>query len=872
MPESNSSNVYAFSHRAPRRAEEDAQSTVPPAKVMELVQSCRDRLAHGVSTTFAERLGDAQENLLALADESISLERQQICFAAKRFLEQRGQDLLQRFRSEYVRVYDEMMAFHLQGQLQEEGAGTTVLPDLDDLALVDNSDFERDLAIEKLSSKATYNCSQQLTALDRRVAAILRVGRIGQDDNPLYPKTLFSAFLKACRSLDADDAFQMLLLSQFEHLTAHNLPRVYRELNRYLVENGVLPKIPVEIGGGVESARAESTAAESVESAAADVDEVAPEDDAAALEESAQIAPEAPEEDLFVQLVEGLHRAYTQAAQVPPTGQGPAAQQPPPGAFVPAGGAPGYFADMPPFPTPRGQPGGMAGPVYLDPNGGAVPGPRTRGGAVGAVPRTQLIVALNDLQHGQVGAMPGLDQSAFDPSRVNVVRALRETPMLNQAQPIDGVTIDVVAMLFDVMFDDPQFPETLRPYVGKLQIPVLKVALVDKHFFSNKRHPARRLLDVIADSAIGWSHEDEDALHDKIREVVDTVVVSFDNDIDIFLDQTARLEEFVAEAEARGARRTDGIRESLEQQERSELARARVGEEIAKRAIDSSLPVAVKDFLNRFWRLVLIQIHTTDGEQSERWRQAIVTMNDLVWSVEPKLDADERHRLLDSLPNLLDRLRGGLKGVSQEDQWDGVFSKLIDIHMKALRAEPAEPREWTPPEPEKATGNDERIGLHSAADSAPQALAESAGSNVGQGAHGAEASAIEPPSGMLADDSEALPETECTDTEEIPEARVAESVDDHQRAVEALDIGDWVEFRSERGTRRALRLSWVSGMRGVFLFANRQGETTLTLPKASLLAQFRQGSARPMNPEPLTERAVHQLLNGFRSEFPDRAH
>ena len=34
--------------------------------------------------------------------------------------------------------------------------------------------------------------------------------------------------------------------------------------------------------------------------------------------------------------------------------------------------------------------------------------------------------------------------------------------------------------------------------LGRLQIPTLKVALLDKSFFSSKSHPARRLLDDVA--------------------------------------------------------------------------------------------------------------------------------------------------------------------------------------------------------------------------------------------------------------------------------------------------------------------------------------------------------------------------------------
>ena len=82
---------------------------------------------------------------------------------------------------------------------------------------------------------------------------------------------------------------------------------------------------------------------------------------------------------------------------------------------------------------------------------------------------------------------------------------------------------------------------------GKLmrQIPILKVAILDRHFFEHKKHPARQLLDSISRSALGWSndHYKEQRLIDKIEQVVDFLLNEFEQDIGVF--QTA-LDDFLA--------------------------------------------------------------------------------------------------------------------------------------------------------------------------------------------------------------------------------------------------------------------------------------------------------------------------------------
>ena len=50
-----------------------------------------------------------------------------------------------------------------------------------------------------------------------------------------------------------------------------------------------------------------------------------------------------------------------------------------------------------------------------------------------------------------------------------------------------------------------------------------------------------------------------------------------------------------------------------------------------------------------------------DGEESEAWGQAVATLEDLIWSVQPKRSTDERRQLVALLPSLLKRLSAGMQ-------------------------------------------------------------------------------------------------------------------------------------------------------------------------------------------------------------------
>ncbi len=62
----------------------------------------------------------------------------------------------------------------------------------------------------------------------------------------------------------------------------------------------------------------------------------------------------------------------------------------------------------------------------------------------------------------------------------------------------------LVGKLFDYISRDRNLAPPLKKLMGQLQEPMLKIAQLDPHFFSSDSHPARSLLNVMADAAVGW--------------------------------------------------------------------------------------------------------------------------------------------------------------------------------------------------------------------------------------------------------------------------------------------------------------------------------------------------------------------------------
>ena len=79
-----------------------------------------------------------------------------------------------------------------------------------------------------------------------------------------------------------------------------------------------------------------------------------------------------------------------------------------------------------------------------------------------------------------------------------------------------------------------------------------------------------------------------------------------------------------------------------------------------RQTLQAPHPEALGRFLAEQWRRVLVAAIQVDGGCGEHWQAAVDTASDLLWSVQPKAQAEERQKLAALIPALLRRLNAGL--------------------------------------------------------------------------------------------------------------------------------------------------------------------------------------------------------------------
>jgi len=500
----------------------------------------------------------------------------------------------------------------------------------------------------------------------------------------------------------------------------------------------------------------------------------------------------------------------------------------------------------------------MAHPGYSD-SGAPNAGQSGSGGAV-AAPTTELIGTLTGLQQGNFSQLQGtgdggLDPSQFQAGNINVLRTLRETGAIGEMNQTDGLTLDIVSILFDYILDDPAIPDSMKALIGRLQIPMLKVALIDKALFTKKAHPARRLLDALAVAAVGWSegHAGDDGLYDLVGNIVRRIVDEFEDDISLFDQAFAELETYLARESDEAEQRALESTRSLRTREQIVMAKMAVDEAMNERIAGMEMRAFIRQFLVDYWRQLLIITYVEQGTDSEIWQDQLRTIDDLVWSIQDKATPQERKALTEKLPRLLKNIKRGMATLEMDPPTCSKFmSMLASVHVVSVK------------HTEEASLAERHLRQNNEPDEPLTPATDNNEEFVKQGlARMFERKGVEPEEleiDLAAFDDESEPESE---PEDLP-ADIMKFVDE----VTNLDLGDWVDFDNDDDSTMRARFTWISPATGRYLFTTRKGQKALDTTLTGLADRFARGVARRVDtqPDPIFDRAIGDLMDKLKAQ------
>ena len=657
---------------SPPATDADGKLLLAPEEARALLRECYAQFESGLIDALATSIDGTND----LFDENRFVTDVEVAD----FRSKRGE-----WRKRFEQALKELFEKRLAGN-RRRGRRPDADRSLASLRVLNTFDHEKQSALTTATQFLRRLTKRELDALDLRVGVLLGETLTREIDNPFAPDYILDAIGMTSRALLPNPRVWRPLMERLLADITPAAPRTYIRLNRLLADRHVLPEIKAEL-------RARS--------------ELRPADDGELLPLFGRLIKEVAPPELAVDLAVPTASAGTGALPSPAapaaaaTSSAPApaaiAAAAPSGAVAavmapPAGAVNPYVVELARAPPPADATSATTnafGLPQLDP----LLALGSLSAVVAALDRWQLmdpgIIAAAEAA-ARTAASGGGEAAVVPFNRIPWIRAAVADRITN---PTDKITIDVIALLFDYIFRDPSIPESLRSLFERLEVPILKAALLDRTFFSDKKHAARRLLDHLAAAAIGATSDEGYRAGFLLvaAGVIDEVCRDFKVDVATFEGADAKLQEFVEAEQRKAAALLDQDVAVALVAEESEADRTHVRTLIRDKLTGITIPFEVRGFAETIWSDYLTQVRQGEGAESDAWRDGVKTLDDLLWSITAKERNAQKTRLAKMVPALIRGLRSGGAAVQvREDRLQPFLEAVYQLHIAAIKPQ-AEP-------------------------------------------------------------------------------------------------------------------------------------------------------------------------------------
>jgi len=195
----------------------------------------------------------------------------------------------------------------------------------------------------------------------------------------------------------------------------------------------------------------------------------------------------------------------------------------------------------------------------------------------------------------------------------------------------DENIVDLIGMLFQVMFDECDLSPAQREVLGKLIAPMTKVALQDRQLFLQATHPARRLLNVLAEACEGNHGQsgEERELLEKVEATVGRLALEFDESQSVFRALRGDFNLYYGEYRRRADIAERELAERQRLDEALEKARNWARAALQSRLEARVIPAPVRELLQARWAA-----HAAALEAGGKGHAALMQIDGLLQALE----------------------------------------------------------------------------------------------------------------------------------------------------------------------------------------------------------------------------------------------
>jgi hypothetical protein len=615
----------------------------PDSPDLRLSRATRDRFVTALDGVVLDLAATVQGRLSVIAEQPSNVRDQQVSRDALL-------DYL-RLRDAWVQGVRQVWAQAIdapQDSTRSAGLATLISKGL---SLIGDDEIEKRILASRIALTITDKVSWELNDLRLRLMAV-EPGRDLTERDVLKPETFATLLVNQWEAVGLSRASWISVQDSVTALLTERMLKAYQQANELLVGRGVMP----EIDRKALVRRTAGTVTPGARPSTARASGGRPEHPA---------APSAGRADDG-----GGGRAVGYAAGGDGGGY--------PGA---AGGEGGQYATATPLGRARQRVQGMFGQIkrllvdrgiaeWLD-GGVARDEPQK--------PSPALADAMREEPRTRLEPPPQDTLSPSDVQALSVQLRQRSNDLKRKtSSSAEKATIEIVALMFQSILAEDRIPAGVRVWFARLQMPVLRVALAEPEFFGTLQHPARQLIDRMGSCVMGFDSSGARGavVEAEIRRVVQVIEQYPETGRKVFQLVLDEFQKFLARflTDKEGTKRLVSLAQQVEQKEtlaiqytielRSMLNKIKVRDEI-------------REFLFKVWAEVLAVAALRQGPQHADTLALKRVATSLLWAASAKPNREDRARVIQELPQVLQRLRQGMGLL-------GLSAKVQDAHIKTL--------------------------------------------------------------------------------------------------------------------------------------------------------------------------------------------
>lgn len=543
-----------------------------PRRVRQLLEGIFEIVTGEMDRALASTLDGLEQHLFKQAQQSRGNDLQLRCLEALGSIKRGRSDLTPRF----IALLESSLA-----SIKDSAATAAATPgpvSFSELSLVAESDMDETTLLHEISARAEMRNSMPLFLLSQRFGVIAGSPAMDSETMPVGPITLCKHLRRASDCFELHSELRQLLFRQFDRHVMAEYGRLVETVNAYLINQGVLPNLnylPTRLNPGTRRDGREAPTVTPV----------------------AIAAPAAPPKT----------STYTGW----------------PGDAISHAGRPGTSNDI--YSNLRDLLHAVRAPAAK----ARTAAPEAPRGGVASSSDVQSVLGL--LQRRP--PTPAIVNGRATPRSIRNVKQdlLAQLRQITRNDPPpalaeeDTDTIELVGMLFDQLMKDVRPNSPAATLLQKLQVPLLRVALRDRGFFSQSEHPARQMVDTVAETGVYWVGDEgpDKELMGKVDLLVDRLSDEYDGDISLFDtllgDLSQHTHSVMRKAEVAERRHVEA---SLGR-EKLTIAQTHASEIMGEITRAHAVPKFIRALLTQSWTDVLALTALRHGENSEQWSRQV---------------------------------------------------------------------------------------------------------------------------------------------------------------------------------------------------------------------------------------------------------